>query len=175
MIDLIPKKEQKPIFGQVFFSIVSVAMLFAVAAAFFVFQQLAHNAREVLEVLEKRFVEDTRPLEEELAVQLQFDKKKTEILRGVLDERGDILGFFGFLEQTTHPGVTFQGLTGDVKTGAFLLTGRAQSFSVLEQQRLVWEKQQELSVMLRGITLDEGGQGGFEVEFALEPKVFDSP
>ena len=108
MVELIPKREQKPIFGQVFFLIVSVAVLGAVATAFFVFQQLVRNEGELLEVLEKRFVQDTRPLEEELAAQLQDYKKKTEILRAVLDERKNALAFFGLLEQTSHPGVVFQ-------------------------------------------------------------------
>ena len=174
MVELIPKKEQKPIFGQVFFLIVSVAMLLAVATAFFVFQQLARDAREVLAVLEERFAQSTRPLEEELAEKLQYHKKKTEILRSVLDERKNVLAFFELLEQTTHPGVVFEGLTGDAKTGTFVLKGEAQNFFVLEQQRLVWGKQQEFSTTLRDIQLGEGSQSTFEVEFVVKPETLDS-
>ena len=174
MVGLIPQKVQKPIFGQIFFLIVSVAALGAVATAFFVFQQLGDNTREVLEVLEKRFVEDTRPLEEELAAQLQDYKKKTEILRAVLDERKNALAFFRILEETSHPDVVFQELKGDVKTGAFVLAGEAQNFFVLEQQRLVWEKQQEFNALLRDIQLDEGGRSSFEVEFVVKPEILDS-
>lgn len=175
MIDLIPKKEQKPIFGQVFFSIVSVAMFLAVAVAFFVFQQLVTNAREVLGVLEQRFVQDTRPLEEELSSQLRDYKKKTEILRTVFDERKNMLAVFKILEQTGHPGVVFREFTGDANTRVFVLEGQAQNFVVLEQQRLVWEKQEAFSAVLRDITLDEGGRSAFEVEFVFEPEVLDSP
>ena len=174
MVELIPKKEQKPIFGQVFFLIVSVAMLLSVATAFFVFQQLSRDAREVLEVLEKRFVQDTRPLEEELAAQLQGHKKKTEILRAVLDERKNVLAFFGLLEQTSHPGVVFHEFEGDAKTGTFTLAGEAKNFFVLEQQRLVWEKQQEFQAVLRDIQLLEGSRSSFEVEFVVKPEILDS-
>ena len=174
MVELIPKREQKPIFGQAFFLIVFVAVFGAVATAFFVFQQLVQNEGEVLEVLEKRFVQDTRPLEEELAVQLQDSQKKTEILRAVLDERKNVLAFFRLLEQTSHPGVVFEGLKGDIKTGTFVLVGEAQNFFVLEQQRLVWEKQEEFSSLLRGIKLSEGGKSSFEVEFVVKPEILDS-
>lgn len=174
MVELIPRKEQKQIFGQVFFLILSVAMFFAVAVAFFVLQQLARDAREVLEVLEERFVRDTRPLEEELAAQLQDSKKKTEVLRAVLDDRKNVLAFFRLLEQTSHPGVVFQHFTGDIKTNTFMLTGEAQSFFVLEQQRLVWEKQQEFSAILRDIQLGEESRSNFEVEFVVKPEILDS-
>lgn len=175
MVELIPKKEQKPIFGQVFFLIVSFAVLLSVAAAFFVLQQLARDAREVLEVLEKRFVQDTRPLEEELAAQLQKHKKKTEILRAVLDERKNVLPFFELLEQTSHPGVVFQELDGVAKTGAFVLTGEAKNFFVLEQQRLVWKERQEFTSVLRNIELSPTDRSSFEVEFDLKPEILDSP
>jgi len=174
MVEIIPREEQKPIFGQVFFLIVSFAMLLSVATAFFVFQQLARDAREVLAVLEERFTQSTRPLEEELAAQLQDDKKKIEILRAVLDERKNVLAFFKLLEQTTHPGVVFTEFTGDVKTGAFVLEGEAQNFFVLEQQRLVWKERQEFSAILRDIQLVQGGRSSFEVEFVLKPEALDS-
>ncbi|HEY4509539.1 MAG TPA: hypothetical protein VJC15_00950 [Candidatus Paceibacterota bacterium] len=174
MVELIPKKEQKPVFGQVFFLIISVAMLCAVALAFFVFKQLARDAREVLEVLEQRFSQDTRPLEEELTAQLQGYKRKTEMLRTVLDERKNVLAFFELLEQTSHPGVVFGEFTGDAKTGTFTLMGEAQNFFVLEQQRLVWKEQKEFRYMLNDIQLGEGGKSGFEVEFVVEPKILDS-
>ena len=174
MVELIPKKEQKPIFGQGFFLIVSSAMLFTVAGAFFVFQQLVRDTREVLEVLDERFTQDTQPLEDELTAQLQGYKKKTEILQAVLDERKNMLAFFGLLEQTSHPGIVFGGFEGDVKTGTFVLTGEAQNFFVLEQQRLVWKQQQEFQAVLRDISLGDGSKSGFEVEFIVKPNVLDS-
>ena len=175
MMDLIPKKEQKPIFSQIFFSIVSVALFLAVVAAFFVFQQLVANANEVLQVLEQRFAQDTRPVEEELSARLQADKKKTEILRTVLDERKSILAFFKMLEQTSHPNVVFREFAGDMSTRVFALDGVAQNFAVLEQQRLVWEKQKEFRAVLHDITLDKEGKSAFSVEFILKPEVLDSP
>ena len=174
MVELIPKREQKPIFGQAFFLIVSVAVLLASATAFFVFQQLVRNEREILEVLERRFAQGTRLLEEEMSAQLQMHKKKTEVLRTVLDERKNVLVFFGLLEQTSHPGVVFEEFTGDAKTGIFTLKGEAENFVVLEQQRLVWKERQEFSTLLSNIELGEQGQSGFEVEFSGKPEIFDS-
>jgi|SRR3989344_7599187 len=172
MVELIPKKEQKPIFGQVFFLIVSLAALFVVATAFFVFQQLDRNAREVRGVLEKR-LQDIQPIEEALVAQLQEYKKKTEMLRIVLGERRNTLAFFRLLEDMSHPGVVFGALKGDVGTGTFVLTGEAQNFFVLEQQRLVWREREEFDFVLRDVQLGQGGRSNFAVDFVVKPEILD--
>ena len=174
MVELIPKKEQKPVFGQVFILIVSFAVLVAVTGAFFLLQQLGRDAREVLVVLEKRFVEGTRPLEEALAAQLQHEKEKTEILREVLGRRKDALVVFKLLEETTHPGVFFRSFAGDVKTGKFTLDGEARNFVVLEQQRQVWGKQREFSTILSNIRLGEDGRIDFGLELTLKHEILGS-
>ena len=171
MVELIPKQEQKPIFGQVFFLIVSLFALVGVAAAFFIVQQLIHGAEEELSALEKKFAQDTRPLEEALTAEVQNYQKETEILKTVLDERKALLPFFALLERITHPNVVFQKLEGSGETGVFNLEGTAESFFALEQQRLWWKKQGELESVLRDITFGAGESVGFQVEFSVKPEV----
>ncbi|HCM36331.1 MAG TPA: hypothetical protein DIS53_00110 [Candidatus Wildermuthbacteria bacterium] len=173
MVELIPKRERKPIFGQVFFLIVSLAVLASATAAFLILQQLIANAHEELGRLEKTLTEDTRPLEEELSSRLLGYRRKTEILQGVLDERKAILPFFEILETTTHPGVFFRTFQGNPKTGVFTLEGEAQSFFALEQQRLAWENREEFESKLRDIRLGAGGSSLFTVEFTVNPGFLD--
>ncbi len=173
MVELIPKREQKPIFGQLFFLIVSASVLATAAASFFIIQQLIQNTRIELVRLEKMFTEDTRPLEEELSSKLQGYKRQTEILKVVLDERKTLLPFFSLLEQTTHPDVFFGGFQGSTKTGVFTLEGTARDFFTLEQQRFAWEGREEFEAKLSGIRLGEGGQAAFSVEFVVNPDLLN--
>jgi len=173
IVELIPKREQKPIFGQVFFLIISITTLVSVGMAFFVLQQLIRDTSEVLAVLEKRFLEDTRPLEEEASAMLEGYKTKTEMLRIALDERKTALPFLRLLEQTTHPDVFFTDFNGDPKTGIFVLTGEARDFFALEQQRLVWKGRKEFESAVRNIQLGKEGAGSFEVEFIVKPELLD--
>lgn len=174
MVELIPKKEQKPIFGQVFFLIVSVAVLAGVVSAFFILGQLIVGNQAVLEDVEKTFAENTRPLQEELIARLEGYEKQAKTLRLVFDERRHLLPFFEVLEKTSHPGVAFQEFDGDTKTGVFVLLGEAESFSVLEQQRLIWKERKEFAATLRDIELnDAGGTVSFEVEFVVSPELLD--
>ncbi|MBI2098589.1 MAG: hypothetical protein HYT49_02930 [Candidatus Wildermuthbacteria bacterium] len=173
IVEFIPKQEQKPIFGQVFFLIVSAAVLAGVVVAFFILQQLLHSARLELNQVEKTLVEDTKPLEEELFSELQEYKRQTEILKVVLLERKILLPFFSLLERTTHPDVFFQTFQGDAKTGVFELEGEARDFFVLEQQRLAWKGLGEFETELSGIKLGDEGSGLFEAKFVVRPGLLD--
>ncbi len=173
MVELIPKKEQKPIFGQVFFVIVSAVALAGVASSFLILHQLIIGNQAILKGLEKTLAEDTRPLEEELSKRLERYEKQTKIFRLVLDERKLLLPFFEILEKTSHPDVIFQGFDGDTETGVFVLLGEAQSFSVLEQQRLIWKERKEFTNILRDIRINGEGTISFEVEFVVSPELLD--
>lgn len=173
IVELIPKKERKPIFGQMFFLIVSVVLLAAVVSAFFLLQQSIRNARAEFSTLEKTFVEDIRPVEEELSASLQGYRGKTEILKATLQERKNALAFFALLEETAHPEVFFRSLTGDMETSVFVLEGEAQDFIALEQQRLIWNNQEEFQSELQGIKLGGEGAAEFTVEFIINPELLN--
>lgn len=173
MVELIPKQEQKPIFGQAFFLFVALAVLAGVISAILILQEFIRNTQAELDVLEKTFVEDTRPLEEALEKELQGYKKKTDILSIALNDRKTLLPFLSLLENTTHPDVFFHDLTGNTETGIFALGGEARNFFVLEQQRLVWNGQSELKAQLQDISLGQAGTGNFTVEFTADPHLLD--
>jgi len=172
-VEFIPKQEQKPIFGQMFFVIVSIVLVAGVALSAFLLQQSSRSAREEFAALNKTFVEEIQPLEEELSAKLQGYREKTEVLKSVLDEKKNALAFLALLEQTTHPGVFFKSLSGSMKTGVFELEGEAQDFLVLEQQRLIWNNQEEFQSELHNIRLNKEGAAGFTVEFNVAPEILD--
>ena len=173
IVEFIPKQEQKPIFGQMFFVIVSIVLVVGIAFSIFLLQQSVRSAREEFAVLNKTFVEEIRPLEEELSAKLQGYKGKTEVLKSVLDEKKNVLAFLTLLEQTTHSGIFFKSLKGNMKTGVFELEGEAENFLVLEQQRLIWNNQEEFQSELQNIRLSEEGAAEFMVEFIVAPEILN--
>jgi len=173
VVEFIPKQEQKPIFGQMFFVIVSIVLVASVAFSIFLLQQSVRSAREEFAALNKTFTEEIRPLEEELSVKLEGYKGKTEVLKSVLEQRKNAPAFLTLLEQTTHTDIFFKSLNGDIKTGVFELEGEAQNFLVLEQQRLIWNNQEKFQSELLDITLNEEGAAGFMVKFIVAPEILD--
>lgn len=173
VVEFIPKQEQKPIFGQMFFVIVSIVLVAGVVFSILLLQQSVEAAREEFAALNKTFVEEIQPFKEELSAKLQDYKEKTEVLKSVLDEKKNALAFLALLEQTTHPGVFFKSLSGSMKTRVFELEGEAQDFIVLEQQRLIWNSKEEFQSELRNIRLNEEGAVEFTVEFIVAPEILD--
>ncbi len=172
IVELIPKQIKKPVFGQVFFLIVSIAVLAGTAVSLFIFQQLIGTARANLAILEKQFSQDTQPQEQELAEKLVEYKQIVEDFKFVAGERKSFLPFFKVLEKTTHPDVFFLALDETDNANVLALDGATRNFFALEQQRLVWKELNEFqNVQLKGIKLTGTGSGSFKVEFTLTPEL----
>lgn len=170
MVELIPKRQPKPIFGQLFFVIISFAVLVGVGATYFALRQLIEAKSLERDRLNKVFIEDTRPEEEELSAALKQYRQQTDMLAAALNERSYYAPFFDLLETTTHPDVFFSTLQGDAKTGIFRLNGEATNFFVLEQQRLAWQGSNAFTANLESIQLGADGTSAFAVEFKISPE-----
>ncbi|MEK7542327.1 MAG: hypothetical protein AAB524_01350 [Patescibacteria group bacterium] len=172
IVELIPKKAEKPVFGQVFFLIVSLAALVGVAVSFFILQQVIGRARLDLDILEKQLMQDTRPQEEKLVAKLSGYKQKVEDFKFVAGERKNFLPFFELLERTTHPDIFFINLERVGDKNIMFLGGETKDFFALEQQRLLWKKEKEFqTVQLKEMLLSGEGNGSFKVEFTLSPEL----
>lgn len=174
IVELIPKQIKKPVFGQVFFLIVSLAVLAGVTVSFLILQQLISTARASLDILEKQLSQDTRPQEQELASKLQEYKQGVEDFKFVASERKSFLPFFEVLEKTTHPDVFFLALDAIDNANVLALDGETRNFFALEQQRLVWKERNEFqNVQLQDIRLTGTGNGSFKVEFTVSPELLN--
>lgn len=171
-VELIPKKVGKPVFGQVFFLILSFVVLVGVGISFFVLQRFIETNRADLDLLNKQLAESTRPLEQELTTKLNAHKQNGEDFKFVAGKRKDFLPLFELLERATHPDVFFRNLKIADNQNAFVLDGVTRDFFALEQQRLVWNKEQGFeSVRLSAMTLTTDKTGSFTVEFMVSPEL----
>ena len=172
MVELIPKKQRKPVFSQIFFIIISLAVAAGTGTGFFILEQVRASTELALESLDRVLIEDTRPLEMELETELETSKKKVEGLRAVLQERRNFLAFFSIIERSTHPDVSFESFEGTSESERFVLAGNAKDFVILEQQRQAWNTQSQFeSVAIKDMGFTKDGRAGFEVEFLLKTDV----
>lgn len=172
IVELIPKQEHKPIFGQVFFLILSAAALAGTTIAFLILQQLINTNRTNLDILEKQLFFNTQPLEQELAAKLLIYKQNTEDFKVAASERKTFLPFLDLLEKNTHPDVFFTNLEKGESADTFVLDGQTRNFFTLEQQRLVWKQQKQFeNVQLTNIALGESETASFNVEFTVIPEL----
>ena len=170
MVDLIPKKQRKPVFSQVFFLLISSAVAIGIGVIFMVLEQVRASENLVVENLSKTLLEDTRPLEMDTEEALQEYKKEIEGVADALKERKDFLAFFALLEQSTHPDIVFTGM--EEALGSIVLMGEAENFAILEQQRQVWRTMGQFeSVSIADMEITREGNAGFEVTFVLRPDV----
>jgi hypothetical protein len=147
-------------------------VLVAVGIAFFILQQLINTTRTNVEIFDKQLVQDTRPLEQELSTKLNGYRQAVEDFKTAASERKNFLPFFELLENTTHPDVFFQNFQM-ANTTTMVLGGQAKDFFTLEQQRLVWKKEEQFkNVQLKDIAFSAPGEGiVFTVELTISPEL----
>lgn len=168
MADLIPKKTGKPLFSQWFFFIVSFLLLVGVAVGFFVLMRLEQTSGEVLQALEETLARDTQPQEQALIAELTEYRDQVERFRAAANQRKDFAPLFALLEQSTHEGVRFTEFAVDRLSNQIHLTGEAQDFFNLEQQRLLWKRQEQIrKVEVLNMSLEQEGQIQFEARLTL--------
>ncbi|HEX9722345.1 MAG TPA: hypothetical protein VGA53_03710 [Candidatus Paceibacterota bacterium] len=167
-MDLIPKQEQKPLFGQWFFLIASFLLLAGVGIGFFVLDQLEQSSREALETIERTLQEEIQPQEQSLVEELQRAREKIDRFKLAAERRKDFLPLFQILEESTHEGVVFSSFQTNRQKAQITLAGTAQNFFVLEQQRLLWKRQPQIKeIVIQGMKLEQDGQVSFDADLTL--------
>jgi len=171
MVELIPKKKKRPPFGKLFFIMVSLLLFAGIVIGFFILRTKQSDTREILNSLTTRLEQLTAPQQEEIEKELLLAQKKISDFVLILEERTDYLAVFELVESTTHPEVVLVSFAASMDSEEILLAGQAPSFRILEQQRLVWENEENIgNVTLESITLgDEKGGTDFRVELLASP------
>jgi len=168
MVELIPRQERKPLFGQWFFFIASFLLIGGVGIGFFILDQLENNAKDILVSLQETLLRDTRPQEEALATELSAYKEKIDRLSAAASEREDFLRYFTFLEDSIIDGVYLTRFEADRDSAILAFEGVANSFLDLERQRLLWKSQEQIKqVDIMNMLLGGDGTISFQAELAL--------
>lgn len=85
-------------------------------------------------------------------------------------------GLLKFLEENTHPRVSFNGLSFDVSKNVAELYSEAENFLVLSRQINILERRPEIEeVEFSGISIGDGGTINFKLKLKLRPTLTQFP
>jgi hypothetical protein len=169
-IDLIPKQQEKPLFGKWFFFIASALLVGGVGIGFFVLGEFEKNNKQTLGVLESTLRNDIQPQEQSLIGELNAARESVERFKAVVAERKDFLPFFQLLERSTHEEVVFSKFTAgrESATTTIEVSGIARDFFTLEQQRLLWKQQSQIQhIEIQNMGLQAEGRVSFDATLEL--------
>ena len=173
MVEIIPKTPQKsPLFMRVLFSL-SLGVFLASVGGFVLLFFLESRAQSKIEEAEMLLAEEKTPLQVQLEQEVFAARTRLEDFAGLLKERKNFLPLFSFLEIVVHPDVTFVSMSVDAESHTLQLKGIAESFSVLDEQFVVFKERKEpSSLSLTSLKVGERGGGDFQMEIQFPATFF---
>ena len=175
MIEIAPRPKAEPKKSVQIFLYFSLVLLVLTVASYFAIGYFYKEKTEELEVSKAQLA--IRNIDEinTLRSKLVNYKEKIDDFNILISSRRSSVEFFEFLEKNTHPRVEWGSVELFLLDGKFKLYGKAESFSILTQQLLVFKNTEEIEkVELGGLNLSRGGTEGidFSLNFTLNHKAF---
>jgi len=169
--EIIPKKEveRKPWLDWVFYFSLSLLIIFVLS--YFVLEYSLKKAEGELKDLENKISEQNeknkKPKEELLGKQ-----KKIDDFSIVLKEHKLTSQVFTFIENSTHPEVSFMDFDFNSQSSDLTLSGETSDFKTLGEQLLILQRQEDIEdIELSNISLVEEGVD-FSLSLVLNPELF---
>lgn len=176
MVQIIPKPQARtPLWADILFAF-SVAVLIASPIAFAVLQNLKASSQAALSEVEQKLSETGTLEERKLETSVIDTKLRIEDFSRLLSERKIGLELFSLLESAVHQKNVFTFLSLELEHQKVKLSGTSADFRSLEEQILIFKKQEAIQEFaLTQISLEKEGGVGYSVEFSLKPDFFLSP
>ncbi len=93
-------------------------------------------------------------------------------LRDILTNHVYSSGFFAFIENATHPKVYFGNANIDLKNRTVSLSGHAGGYTVLAEQILAWENNNDItSISVPSAVLEKEGGVSFNVQLEFKKSI----
>lgn len=175
-IEIIPKKKAKISFWPKVLLAVGLILLLAFLGSYFYLQKAQQDLSEAIEEKNRALVKT--PEERTLEESLLLVEAKVKSFGGLLSKHKKTENVFKFLEEITHPKVWFSSFDLNTEEGTIGLSGTAEDFVALEQQRLILlelisaEDTFLKAINLSGISMEEGGGINFSLQLTLDPQIF---
>jgi hypothetical protein len=168
MVQIIPKREKKPLSFRTIFSAFSI-FIFFFSLLLFLYLLISEKGlkKEIAALDEKIFsskTEEMKSMEEKVQ---QYQREISDFSK-IISERLLPSKFFQFLEKNTHPKVYFSKFSLDLTNSKCLLSGTAQDFYTLGQQFEIFKSNQSIQTKLSKISLGKEGNVDFEFEITFQ-------
>ncbi len=172
-MEIIPKPSKKSSFWLNILFYCSISIFLTLIAFYFVLGHWSKNLEMTIQRLERTLLQEKTPMEIALEQEVFASQKKINDFSRLIEGRVSAVNFFNFLEGICHPQVWLTGIKLEPEIAQAKVSGRAESFSVLSQQLLIFKEELLIEkANLSEIKISKEGGVDFEIELFLSPQVF---
>ena len=145
MIDLIPKQAFSYPKRTTLFFYGGLFLLIAVVAGFWFLKVLGTRTFSEIASLEEQLSKEKTSEELKLEKTVLSYEQKLKDFSSLVKSRENVLPFFAFLEENTHPAVFFTSFTLTPKERKLSLGGEALDFKTLDQQLAIFKTSEKVA------------------------------
>lgn len=172
-IEIIPKREIRPILKENIVFYVSLFLLILSLAIFFFLDYYQRKNLEELRELEQILTRQKTKEEIGLEQKVLGTKRKIENFSPLISAHKKVSKLFSFLEKITHPNIFFYNLDLKAARGRAELKGKTTEFKSLGQQLLTLEEEALIEkTELSDLRIGEEGGIEFSIKLLLKPEIF---
>lgn len=164
MIGLIPKQTFVYPRRTTLFFWSGLLLFTGVVAGFLVLKILEARTSTEITLLEEQLAKEKTPEELKLEKTVLNYEQKLKDFSSLIQSRENVLPFFAFLEENTHPAVFFTRFTLNAKERKLSLGGEALDFKTLDQQLAIFKTSEKVaSAEVSDIAIGEKGKPTFQL------------
>ncbi len=173
MVEIIPKPKKREFpWSKVTFYI-SIALLAAVASAYFILHNMETNLSNHLVGLKSQIELYGTPEDKAMEKEVFNQKQNIENFSVLLQDHEYPLNFFLYLQETTHPEVWFSSFQFDSEKLSASLSGKTVDFETMDQQLQIFRSQELIKkAELKDPALGEEGGATFALDLIFSPEIF---
>ncbi|TSC56939.1 MAG: hypothetical protein Greene071421_449 [Parcubacteria group bacterium Greene0714_21] len=168
MVDLIPKQAFAYPKRTTLFFYGGLFLLIAVVAGFWFLKVLGTRTFSEITSIEEQLSREKTPEERTLEKTALTYEEKLKDFASLVKSRENVLPFFAFLEENTHPAVFFTSFTLTVKERKISLLGEALDFKTLDQQLTIFRASEKVAFSeVSDIAIGDKGRVTFQFVLLL--------
>ncbi|MFH1656681.1 MAG: hypothetical protein ABH956_02835 [Candidatus Nealsonbacteria bacterium] len=168
-IEIDSRMQIKKLFWPFVFITVCLSLFLILLGTYFYFGIASKKIVDDIEKKNKELI--TSPSEKILEQEVFLYESKINNFKKVFSNHQKVLNVFSFLEQVTHPDILFSDFSFDSSTRAINVSGKAEDFTSLGQQLLIFKQIEILkNINLSGISINDEGEIDFSFQFTFLPQ-----
>jgi len=171
--ELIPKEKLKipPIVNSLFYS--SLVLLIILGGCYLGMRIKISSLKSQIEETKVDVARIKTEGDKETERQVLGYQRKIKDFSELFSEHKIVSSFLKFLRESTHPKVSFSGLSLNTKTAEVVLGGETEDFKTLGEQ-ILYLKGSELikGLDLSNLALGKEGEVLFNINLSLDPEIF---
>lgn len=169
-IGIIPKPAQKASSLEKNLFYFAIGLLLLSIGSYFVLDYFVKKSEVILQDLEETLAREKTEEETILEKEVFGYQKKVEDFSILISEHDYTSKFFNFFENLCHPKVWFSKINLDMIKHRLIVSGKADTFSILDQQLLIFQQEEFIrETILLKLSIGKEGLVNFTFDLTFNP------